>query len=194
MDHNPPVLILIDVQKGFFSPYWGSRNNPDAEKTIASLLKNWRAREWPIIHVQHCSTEKDSPLRPTEPGVAFMDEAMPLHGERIIQKNVNSAFIGTNLHELLQSIGATQLFFCGFTTDHCVSTSVRMAKNFGYIPTIIADATVAFDRFDHLGNHYKADVVHAVSLASLNGEFAQVIESDTLLNSSLNIENLIKGK
>lgn len=173
-------LILIDVQKGFFDPCWGPRNNPGAEKIIAQLLVEWRRRGWPVIHVQHLSVEPNSPLRPSLPGVAFMDEAMPLAGERVVQKNVNSAFIGTDLEKILKDQDFREIYCAGFTTDHCVSTSVRMAKNLGFSPTIIADATVAFERVDYRGRRFSADEVHAVSLASLGGEFAEIVESREL--------------
>ena len=53
---NQTALLLIDVQQGFDDPYWGKRNNPDAEQKMAQLLHVWRAQKLPIIHVQHLST------------------------------------------------------------------------------------------------------------------------------------------
>jgi nicotinamidase-related amidase len=47
------ALIVIDVQKGFDDPQWGPRNNPDAEKIIATLLSTWRETARPVFHVQH---------------------------------------------------------------------------------------------------------------------------------------------
>jgi nicotinamidase-related amidase len=55
----------------------------------------------PIIHVRHCSTEPNSPLRPERPGNAFKDEVQPLPGEKQFSKTVNSAFIGTGLEAYL---------------------------------------------------------------------------------------------
>ncbi|WP_198038498.1 isochorismatase family protein [Photobacterium angustum] len=49
-----PALIIIDVQKGFDDPYWGRRNNPEAESNITLLLSKWREKELPIVHIQHC--------------------------------------------------------------------------------------------------------------------------------------------
>ncbi len=61
---NNVALLLIDVQKGFSSKYWGTRNNPDFEKNIKELLYTVRKLSLPIIHIQHLSLNENSPLRP----------------------------------------------------------------------------------------------------------------------------------
>jgi hypothetical protein len=33
-----PTLILIDVQRAFYDPSWGPRNDPDAKHRIAAAL------------------------------------------------------------------------------------------------------------------------------------------------------------
>lgn len=176
------ALVLIDVQQGFDSSYWGTRNNPDAEDRIAALLAAWRQSQLPIYHVQHLSTEPDSPLRPQQPGVAFKACAQPSGGESIIQKSVNSAFIGTPLERQLREDGIQTIVLVGFTTDHCVSTTTRMAANLGFEALVVADATATFNRSDHRGQFFPADLVHSLALASLHREFARVVEtSDVLL-------------
>ncbi|WP_433417512.1 isochorismatase family protein [Microtetraspora malaysiensis] len=49
------ALIVIDVQKGFEDAFWGRRDNPDAEKNIAALIRAWRAAERPVVLVQHAT-------------------------------------------------------------------------------------------------------------------------------------------
>ncbi len=127
-----PALLLIDVQLGFDNPVWGTRNNPTAEANIARLLATWRRQNLPVIHVRHASTEPNSPLRPDAPGFGFKPEAEPLPTEKQFQKTVNSAFIGTNLEAYLRTEGISALGIVGPTTDHCVSTSSRMAGNLGF--------------------------------------------------------------
>jgi nicotinamidase-related amidase len=61
------ALMIIDVQKGLDDPAYGKRNNPDAEANMKRLLAKWRKHQWPIIHVQHCSVEPNSLLRPEMP-------------------------------------------------------------------------------------------------------------------------------
>ena len=77
------ALLLIDVQQGIDDPRSGARNNPGAERQIATLLTAWREAGWPVIHVQHMSVIPGSALRPAAPGNAFKPEAEPLPGEPV---------------------------------------------------------------------------------------------------------------
>ena len=178
------ALLLIDVQKGFDSPLWGQRNNPEAESNITALLAKWRKNEAPIIHVKHCSVSPQSPLHPDQPGQAYKVEASPLSGEPEFTKSVNSAFIGTGLEEYLNENGLDSLVIVGLTTDHCVSTSTRMAGNLGFDVTLVSDATATFDRKDASGEHISAEDMHRVNLASLNGEFCIMKTTDEVLKAT----------
>ena len=168
------ALLLIDVQQGLDEPRYGARNNPDAERRMGDLLATWRAAGRPVIHVQHMSREPRSPLREGEPGNAFKAEALPLAGEPVFRKDVNSAFIGTGLEAYLRANSIEELVVAGLTTDHCVSSSVRMAGNLGFTVTVAEDATATFERRGPDGSHYSADTMHHAALASLHGEFATV--------------------
>jgi nicotinamidase-related amidase len=177
---NKPALILIDVQKAFNNiAYWGgSRNNPEAEQNIAGLLKHWRDNGLPLFHVKHNSTEPGSLLAETNPGNVFMDVAMPLDGEFIVSKNVNSAFIGTDLQQLLEEQDINTVVIAGLTTEHCVSTTTRMAGNLGYNTYVVADATASFNKVGVNGENFSAEMVHAISLATLKDEFATIITTE----------------
>ena len=178
------ALLIIDVQKGLDDPRLGQRNNPFAETNIAKLLTIWREQDLPIIHIQHCSVEPDSPLRPELPGNDFKDEAMPLPGEPVFTKNVNSAFVGTGLEGYLRGENIDHLIIVGLTTDHCVSASTRMASDLGFDVSLMADATATHERTGYDGTLYTADEMHQINLASLNGEFCRVIEMDDILLNS----------
>ena len=179
--NSQTVLLLVDVQTGLDHPSWGKRNNPDAEAHMSSLLKHGRENGWPVMHVQHCSTEANSPLRPGQPGVACKEATAPENEETVFQKNVNSAFIGTSLEETLKERHLENLVVVGLTTDHCVSTTVRMAANKGFNVVLVGDATATFDRTGPDGNYYSADIMHDVNLASLNGEFCKVVTTSEVL-------------
>ena len=178
-----PALIIIDAQQAFRDPAMGERNNPEAEANIARLLAYWRQQKWTVIHVFHSSLESGSLLRAGLPGHAFLPEAQPLENELSLEKSVNSAFIGTQLAEYLGTSNIVNLVMAGFTTDHCISTSVRMAANLGFNVTLVTDATATYARVGSNGQTYSADCVHKVSLASLQDEFCQLRRSSDILPS-----------
>lgn len=178
---NNTALIIIDVQKGFDEPVWGRRNNPQAEENILKLLETWRKNERPIFHIQHMSLSPTSSLNPGRPGNAIKDAFLPQAGESLIQKHVNSAFIGTDLEQQLRELGCTSLVIVGLTTPHCISTTTRMAGNLGFETYLVSDATAAFELTDQNGKTYSAEEIHTVTLATLHSEFATVVETDLLL-------------
>jgi nicotinamidase-related amidase len=177
-----PALILIDIQKAFDNiEYWGGqRNNPEAENKAGELLKLWRKNNLPIFHIQHCSTIPTSLLNETNAGNEFKDVVRPLEGEPIIKKRVNSAFIGTDLKERLDNENISKLVIVGLTTDHCVSSTTRMAGNFGYDTYVVYDATATFNKRGVDGKNYSAEIIHETAIASLNEEFATIITTEFL--------------
>lgn len=182
-DKNP-ALLLIDIQKGFLDEdnWGGNRNNKDAEKISGIILKRWRELSLPVFHIRHSSIDPKSKLHESDPGFEFNDHVLPQNDEYIVTKNVNSAFIGTNLKEKLDFQNINTLVILGITTHHCVSTTTRMAGNFGYETYVVSDATAAFDRVGIHGEKYDAELVHLMALANLNEEFARVLNSEELIN------------
>jgi nicotinamidase-related amidase len=173
-DFTNAALIVIDVQQGFLAPRWGRRNNPQAEDNIAALLAAWRRTGRPLFHVQHGSRNKQGAFFPGTPGHAFKPQALPLEGETIVPKDVNSAFIGTDLETRLRAAGIATVVLCGLTTDHCVSTTERMAGNLGFHTFLVEDACATHERMGPDGEYFSAAQMHATALASLHGEFACV--------------------
>ncbi len=174
-------LLIVDVQAGFNSSQWGVRDTPEAEKNIASILKVFRQKGKPVYHVQHLSKNPKSPLHPSQSGVDFMECARPHPGERIFQKHVNSSFIGTQLEEILRKDKIQALIIVGIAVDHCVSTTARMGANLGFEIFVVADATVAYERKSFEGQLFSCELVHAITLASLHGEFATVLTTKHLI-------------
>jgi nicotinamidase-related amidase len=173
------VLILIDVQKAFHDGSWGNRNNLDAEKNIERLLNYFRNQEKEVIHIKHVSDKSNSRFYEKEAQAFLYENKL---GEKIIEKEVNSAFIGTDLHEYLQNHHYQHLTIVGISLPHCVSTTVRMAQNLGYEVDLIEDATVTFDLENVDGSVLEAKDVHTYNIAALNNEFATIHTTDNYLN------------
>ena len=175
------VLLVVDVQRGFDAPSWGRRNQPHMEARVADLLRVWRARRRPIVHARHMSLSPCSPLRPGQPGNDFKAEAAPWPGEVVIDKRVNSCFIGTSLEFDLRRSGHDSVVIAGLTTNHCVSSTARMAGNLGFTAWVVSDATATFDRVGHDGAAHRAEDIHAIALADLHGEFATIVDTETVI-------------
>lgn len=178
------ALLVIDVQDAIDDPRSGPRNNPGAESVIAALLEAWRAEALPIFHIRHDSTEPASSGRPESPGDGFKREAAPLAGESVIGKSANSAFVGTALEDALDALGATTLVVCGALTNNCVETTVRHGGALGYRIFVVADACWTVDKRDLSGRLWPAEDVHALSLANMQGEYAEVVDGATALRAA----------
>ncbi|RBI72322.1 cysteine hydrolase [Roseovarius sp. TE539] len=181
-------LLLIDIQTGFDAPLWGARNNPHAEAQAARLLARWRETDAPVIHVRHLSTEPQSPLSRANGGTDFKPEVLPRSSEPIFEKSVNAAFVGTALEAHLRREGIGKLVVCGLTTPHCVSSTVRMAANLGFLVTLAHDACAAFpENADTSWNRslspQSATSVHEAAVSQLHGEFARARSCDHILTA-----------
>lgn len=178
------ALLLIDYQQAFDdAAYWGPRNNHEAERNAIRILGASREARHPVFHIVHRSTDPRSPLRPGSPGHAVKPGLEPRDGEPVISKTVNSAFIGTDLETRLRNAGIGKLTVMGITTDHCVSTTVRMAANLGFEVTLVGDACATFARKDQGGVLIAAEDVHRVELAILGAEFAHIVTSEAVIAS-----------
>lgn len=178
------ALLVVDVQQAFLDPRWGLRNNPHAESNIGRLLATWRNSERPVWHVVHDSVEPNSLLRPGLPGNAIQGVAAPKTGEPVYRKHVNSAFIGTDLERDLRQNGIDTLVIVGLTTNHCVSTTARMAGNLGFKTYVVSDATATFARPALDGTLRSAEAVHSAALSDLHQEFATVVDTAQVLKDS----------
>ena len=175
------ALVVIDVQKAIDHPQWGRRNNPQAEARIAELLAAWRATGRPIFHIRHDSTFADSPYRAGQAGNEFKPMVAPRAGETVVAKRTNSAFIGTDFEGQIRRAGCDTLVITGVLTNNSVEATARMAGNLGFRTIVVADATAAVAKTGRDGRTWPAEDVHALSLANLDGEYAEIADTADLL-------------
>lgn len=179
-----PALLLVDIQKAFLEKDYPGliRNNENAEFICGKILKKWRTLDLPIIHVRHSSTNPESKLHKSRPGFEFNDYVTPLETEMVLTKEVNSAFIGTNLENILIKSHIDTLVIVGMTTNHCISTTVRMSGNLGFDTYLISDSTACYNTKGINGEIIDCNTIYNSALASLQEEFATVIDSKELFD------------
>jgi nicotinamidase-related amidase len=188
------ALLIIDCQKGIDeSQYWGgNRNNPEAEQNIEILLQHWRKWQLPLFHIQHMSVNPTSPLWPGQPGNNIKEFARPLPGEILIQKTgVTSAFIHTPLQSVLVEQSIQTLVMAGFVTNNSVEATARMAGNFGFYNFVVSDACAAFNLRRLNGKLFDSQLVHDISLANLQGEYATVVATQEIVKQVQELVEII---
>jgi nicotinamidase-related amidase len=180
-------LLLIDVQKGVnVLNHWGGpsgrRNNQNAEENQRALLQAWRDAGLKVFFTKHDSREAASPLKLSLPTGEMIEGLEPRDGEVVIEKDVNSGFIGTNLELRLRQHGIDRLVIAGFFTNFCVETTTRMAGNLGYDTYLAHDACATTNRIGFDGRDYDPEQVHDMAVASMHGEFCTAVDTSDLID------------
>lgn len=92
----------------------------------------------------------------------------------MVVKAYPNSFVGTELHDLLQQRGATNLILAGFMTHMCVNSTARGAFNLGYAPAVVASAT-ATRALPGADGPVSAAAMRSASLAAMADLFAVVV-------------------
>ena len=180
-------LLLIDVQKGVdVLSHWGGktgrRNNPEAEQNMLELLSKWRQHGLPVAWTLHDSREAASPLKLSEPGGELKPGFEIAASDIVIEKDVNSGFVGTSLEILLRRAGIQRLVVVGFFTNCCVETTIRMSGNMGFDTYLVPDCCATTNRLGPDGADYDPELVHSMAVANLHREFCTALEMNQTLS------------
>lgn len=154
------ALIVIDVQNDYFEtgafPLWQAEA---CLERIEQAISRARAAGMPVVLVQHV----------VDAGGAgpFFNKGTPgaeIHGRvraaapeaPIVTKEQADSFLGTNLEELLASLGVTKLIITGMMTHNCVTHTAISKAAEKYEVTTVGEccATVT-------------EIVHLLALAAL---------------------------
>lgn len=181
------ALLLIDVQKGVHVfGHWGGptgrMNNPDCQPNLVKLLTGFRAAGRTVAFTRHDSREADSPLKLSLPTGAQLDGLETAPGDIVVEKDVNSGFVGTPLEIRLRRAGARRLVVAGYFTNFCVETTVRMAGNMGFDVYLAHDACATCNRVDLNGRDHDPELVHDMAVASMHGEFCTALTTAQILS------------
>ena len=180
------ALLLIDVQVGVdVLSHWGGptgrRNNPNAEANILQLLAAWRKAKLQVAFTRHDSREAKSPLKFSLPTGAQKPGFEIAPGEIVVEKDVNSGFIGTSLEVQLRRAEISRLVIVGFFTNFCVETTTRMSGNLGFDTYLVDDCCATTNRVGLDGIDREPELVHAMTVGNLHGEFCTAVQSNDAL-------------
>lgn len=164
-----PVLLLMDYQVGICGKggMFGSRSglsghteSRDVLAKAGAALTTARERRIPVVHVG-VAFDSSYQNRTNRGGgfgrfetnrwmlvgseeAEFNPEVQPIDGEFVVFKGCVDPFIGTNLHEILIRLGATDLYVAGTATNYVVESTARHAGDFGYNVIILEDLCASY--------------------------------------------------
>lgn len=179
------ALLIIDVQNDYFEGGKMPLVHPnEALEQILIVKKIFEKQHMPIIYIQHISEGPD---------VTFFEkntlgaEIHPLllesnsgHEITVIKATPNS-FFDTTLQPVLIEQNIEQLVITGMMTHVCVDSTTRAAKELGYSPIVISDATATRDLSFKQGLTLAKDVQTAF-LSALQF-FSTITSTDEFIHS-----------
>lgn len=130
------VLLVVDTQKLI------TNENLYQFDTFVShekeLIKKAREKGIEVIYVRHDDGPNEE-LTKGKDGFEIYEGFQPMPGEKIFDKNVNSAFRGTGLLEYLQDKNEKEVIVTGLQTDYCIDATIKCGFEHGF--KIIVPAT-----------------------------------------------------
>lgn len=187
MSQNKMPLIILDVQDAIDQPVWNGKNNPSYIVSIQNLLSHWRREGWPVIHIKHDEPTPTSTYHTHGPWNSIKSEVAPIAEELVISKQQNCAFIDTSLDKTLKDLGADSFILTGVVIHNSMDATIRIGKALGYKVILPLDATTAVPVIGYDQKRWEAEDVYNLTLAILDGEYAQMTTTEELIGKIANV-------
>jgi len=139
------ALLIIDMQKGSFTPKTPRFNTEGVVKRINALAQIFRAQNQPIFVIQHDGTGTGEFEKNTTEW-ENLDALIVKPGDVLIDKYANDVFYKSNLQAKLQALDIKELLITGCATDFCVEATIQSALTKDYDVTVVADGHTTGER------------------------------------------------
>ncbi|QDU28216.1 N-carbamoylsarcosine amidase [Anatilimnocola aggregata] len=176
-----PALIVIDLAVFWTQPraQIGTEAEPVLQATLR-MLDAARNAKIPVFFTTYAYDPSDPPspqnkklqlkLQPGDERLFELDPRLaPRLGEKLIRKRYASAFKGTNLHEMLASLGIDTLIVTGISTSHCVYATCRDATD--SVRVIVPREAVG----------ERCEIMHEVNLLDIDIDLGDVMPLDDVI-------------
>ena len=139
------ALLIIDMQKGSFTPETPRYDTPQVVERINQLTQIFRATGNFVIYIQHDGS-KTNEFIPATTEWELLDELEVKPSDIIVSKIANDAFYQTDLQHFLSESRVQELWITGCATDFCVESTIQSALVKDYQITVVADGHTTADR------------------------------------------------
>lgn len=137
-DRPNSALLVVDVQNAVVA---NAHRRDEVIANINTLVDNARARQVPVIWVQH----SDDDLPETSDGWRYVPELQRQESEPLVHKRYGDAFEDTTLESELAQRGVGRLVVTGAQTDACIRATIHGAFTRGYDTILVSDAHTTED-------------------------------------------------
>lgn len=180
-----PCVLVIDFQYGMTDPSCslGSDHQDKPIEVTQRILAAARAAAVPVLYTRVAFRkdlqdgglflEKVPALGMLKHGsrwVQIDDRVPPQEGDYLLTKRHSSAFIGTELQQVLQRKGIDTIVNVGCSTSGCVRQTAVDANAYGFRSLVVSDA---------VGD--RSWEQHHANLVDLDGKYADVVTSDEVI-------------
>lgn len=142
---NSKALLIIDMQKGSFTPETPRYDTEGVVNRINTLAETFRALQHPVIYIQHDGT-RDNEYVPLTEQWALLDNLNPQTSDIFINKYANDVFYNSDLKTTLDALGVRELYITGCATDFCVEATIQSAIAKDYDVTVVKDGHTTGER------------------------------------------------
>ena len=166
------ALLCLDFENDIVHPdgkvsgkgYAAFNAAHDTLTTLRKVQDQFRNANLPVVHVRvgffpgYAQQPKGSPLMGKAHefgafdlsgwGGAFIDEVAPQGDELVINKHRVGCFYGTSLELTLRTMGVTDVFLAGVSTDLVVESTAREAHDRDFTVHVVADCCIAANEED----------------------------------------------
>ena len=181
---DTPALLVLDMQRYFLEPdsHAFVTSAPAIIPNILNLIDTFQAHHLPVVYTRHINTPQNAGgmsrwwrdvIAPDHPhaGLAAPFDRL---AETVIQKTQYDAFFQTELDEMLQAQGVSDVVITGVMTHLCCETTARSAFMHGYQVWFPADGTATYNQEYHLGT--LRNLAHGFAHIPLIGQLLAQLE------------------
>jgi len=190
VDPERVALVLVDIQRDFWSPLKDHPEFSSFPGNVEALLSEARSRGLTVVHV-HSAFDPDRsnwmlfyrpegrgeiPCIAGTEGTRFEGFAAPMPGEKTVVKETFDGFVGTDLEEYLEGRGVKAALISGLETSVCVLFTATSAYLRRIVPLVVTDACADEpSRHEAALSMYGDLCFKAVTTSQVAGEWAHVM-------------------
>lgn len=142
---NNIALLIIDMQKGSFTPETPRYDTEGVVSRMNALAEKFRALKYPVIYIQHDGT-RDHVFLPHSPEWTLLDTLEPESSDIFVNKYANDVFYKSELKPILDTLEVGTLYITGCATDFCVDATIQSAITKDYNITVVQDGHTTGER------------------------------------------------